>query len=453
MADPFTLGVASGEPLPDGVILWTRLAVNPLSPDPARPGGMAPRAVTVTWQLAEDERFATVVRQGTAQALPEWAHSVHVRVDGLRPGADYFYRFRSGADQSPVGRTRTADDPAATRPVRFAVASCQRYEHGFYTALRHLAGERPDVVFHVGDYIYESRQAAQFVRRIEQPDAATTLHAYRNRYARYKTDPDLRAAHAAAPWVSTWDDHEVLDNYAGRGDGSAAFLRRRAAAYQAYYEHQPLRVRPRDGELRMYRRRSYGTVADFMVLDARQYRGATTMLGAAQEAWLLARLRDSPVRWKVLVQPLFFARRFVPGPPPNLRADSWDGQPAERSRILAAGASGLVVLSGDVHNAWAGDLKADFLDPGSATVGAEFVASGITSRPPVTDSAAVLGANPHLRFFDGRRGYLSGVAGPEEFRIAFRAVDFVDRKGAPVGTAAEFVMDGNGLTFGNASSK
>lgn len=440
MANPFTLGVASGEPLPDGVILWTRLATDPTHPDPARPGGMAPRPVPVDWQLAEDEGFTRIVREGTHQALPAWAHSVHVRVDGLRPGADYFYRFRSGTHLSPAGRTRTADDPAAVRPVRFALANCQRYEHGFYTAYRHLADERPDVVLHVGDYIYEARQADVYVRPIEQRGAATTLHTYRNRYARYRTDPDLRAAHAAAPWVTTWDDHEVVNNYRGRGDGSAAFLRRRAAAYQAYYEHLPLRVRPRDGALRMYRRRTYGTVADFLVLDARQYRDAATMLGAAQEEWLTSRLRESPVTWKVLVQPLFFARRHVPGPAPNLRSDSWDGHQAERDRILATGAPGLVVLSGDVHNFWAGDLKADFLDPGSATVGAEFVASAITSRAGVTDSAAVLAANPHLRFFDGRRGYLSGVAAPQELRVAYRGVDYVDRRGAPVVTVAEFVI-------------
>ncbi|MFI7706266.1 alkaline phosphatase D family protein [Nonomuraea sp. NPDC049480] len=454
MANPFTLGVASGEPMPDGVVLWTRLAVDPLSADPARPGGMAQRAVEVRWQLAEDDRFTQGLRQGVVQAQPAWAHSVHVRVAGLKPGADYFYRFRAGDELSPAGRTRTSDDPAAARPVRFAIANCQRFEHGFYTAYRHLADERPDVVFHVGDYIYESRQAATVVRPLGPvPGEITKLHEYRLRHARYKTDADLQAAHAAAPWVTTWDDHEVADNYRGRGDGSAAFLRRRAAAYQAYYEHQPLRVRPRDGNLQMYRRRTYGLVADFMVLDARQHRDAGTMLGAAQEEWLMSRLLTSPVRWRVLVQPLFFARRFVPGPAPNLRPDSWDGHQAERARILAANAPGLVVFSGDVHNFWAGELKADFLDPASATVGVEFVGSSISSRPPQTDGPAVLAANPHLTFFDDRRGYMSCVASPEELRVAFRAVDFVDRKGSPVRTIAEFLTEGSGLTSENASSK
>ncbi|MBF8192505.1 alkaline phosphatase D family protein [Nonomuraea sp. K274] len=454
MADPFTLGVASGEPLPDGVMLWTRLAADPLSDDPRRPGGMAQRAVEVRWQLAEDDRFTRGVRQGTLQALPIWAHSVHVRVAGLAPGTDYFYRFMANGALSPVGRTRTADDPASTRPVRFAVANCQRYEHGFYTAYRHLAAERPDVVIHVGDYIYESGEAADPVRPLGPVSGqAIRLHEYRLRYARYRTDPDLRAAHAAAPWVPTWDDHEVADNYRGRGDGSQAFLRRRAAAYQAYYENQPLRVRPRNGNLQMYRRRTYGVVADFMVLDVRQYRTAGTMLGAGQEQWLLSRLRTSPVRWRVLVQPLFFARRFVPGPAPNLRTDSWDGHPGQRARILAANAPGLVVLSGDVHNAWAGELKADFLDPASATVGVEFVGSSISSRPPRTDGPAVLAANPHLTFFDDRRGYLSGVMSPEELRVAYRAVDFVDEEGSPVRTVAEFVTMGSGLTSENTSSK
>ncbi|MFI6498642.1 alkaline phosphatase D family protein [Nonomuraea typhae] len=424
MANPFTLGVASGEPLPDGVILWTRLT------------GVPNRPVEVRWQLAADERFTKIVRQGTARALPEWAHSVHVRVAGLQAGAEYFYRFRFGSQVSSAGRTRTAPGPDSAAPVRFALANCQRYEHGLYTAYRHLAAERPDVIFHVGDYVYESPQAADPVRRLDRTGEARTLADYRARYARYKADPDLQAAHAAAPWVPTWDDHEVADNYRGTGDGSAAFLRRRAAAYQAYYEHLPLRVRPEGGGLRMYRRRTYGLVADFMVLDVRQYRDARSMLGAEQEQWLLSRLSASPVRWKVLVQPLFFARRFVPGPPPNLRPDSWDGQPAERARILGA-APGLVVLSGDVHNHWACELKADFLDPHSPSIGAEFVCSAVSSRPPETDADAVLGANPHIRFFDAHRGYLSGTADPSGFRVSHKGLDASGAR-----TVAEFITDG-----------
>ncbi|MBG0828733.1 alkaline phosphatase D family protein [Planomonospora sp. ID67723] len=449
---PFTLGVASGEPLPDSVIIWTRLAPEPLGRDPRRPGGMPGLVVPVRWQVAEDEGFRRIVRQGTAQADRRWAHSVHVKVDGLRPGGDYFYRFSVGAPfaatTSPAGRTRTAPAAGAATPVRFAFVSCQRYEHGHFTALRHLADERPDVVLQLGDYIYEYGRPAdpgpgRYVRRLEAPEeACQTLQQYRNRYARYRTDPDLQAAHRAAPWIATWDDHEVRDNYRGAlpGDGSdpAVFRRRRAAAYQAYYEHLPLRVRPSASGLQMHRWRPYGRAADFLVLDVRQYRTAATMLGTAQEEWLLARLAGSAARWKVLVQPLFFSRRFVPGPPPNLRADAWDGYPEFRRRVTGAGVRGLVVIAGDVHNAWAGELRADFADPASAPAGVELVGSSVTSMPPATDSAAVLAANPHLRFFDGRRGYVVCTAGVEGFHAAYRAVDFVDRPGSPVRTAAGF---------------
>ncbi|MFI6812074.1 alkaline phosphatase D family protein [Nonomuraea sp. NPDC050328] len=430
MADPFTLGVASGEPLPDGLVLWTRLAPRPLQPG----GGLPARPVAVEWQVAEDSRFTKVVRSGRLQAQPAWAFSVHARVDGLRPGAEYFYRFRAGRDVSPTGRTRTAPDPASTAPVRFALASCQRYEHGLYQAYRHLAAERPDVVFFVGDYIYESRQAADPVRPLPDPGEAATLAAYRLRYTRYKLDKDLQAAHAAAPWVATWDDHEVADNYTG----APAFFARRTHAYRAFYENMPIRVKPDGHLLQMFRRRSYGRIADFMVLDSRQFRVPGDMLGKAQEAWLLDRLKVSTMRWKVLVQPLFFARRLVPGNPPSLRLDAWDGFQAQRARILATRPEGLVVLSGDVHNTWVGDLLADFLDPASAIVGSEFVASSVSSRPPVTDAPAVLAANPHLRFFDGRRGYLSGTASSTDFRISV--------KDAVTGAAiAEFVTEGRGV--------
>jgi alkaline phosphatase D len=452
---PFTLGVASGEPAPDGVMLWTRLAPDPLEPDPGLPGGMPAATVPVGWQVAEDAGFATIVKEGTARATRAWAHSVHVRVDGLRPGSDYHYRFTVGApfgsQVSPVGRTRTAPARDSAEPVRFAVASCQRYEHGYFTALGQLAADRPDVVFHLGDYIYENGRPAdpapgRYVRPLEPPAReCVTLHDYRNRYARYRTDPDLQAAHAAAPWVAAWDDHEVDENYAGTRPGNdgdpEAFLRRRTAAYQAYYEHMPLRVRPEGTGLRMHRWRPYGS-ADFLVLDSRQYRARGDMLGPEQESWLLHRLRASTARWKVLVQPLFFAERAFPGTSgPTYSADAWDGFRAQRERVLAAAAGRLVVLSGDVHNHWAGELD----DAAGRPVGVEFVGTAITSAPPGTDNAAILAANPHLRFFDGRRGYLSGTAGPDGFEVAYRVVDFVDRKGGRVSTAASFGVVGDRL--------
>jgi len=458
-SNPFTLGVASGEPLPDGVIIWTRLAPDPLSRAAGPAGGMPDRNVTVRWQVAEDERFTRVAAEGTAVASPAWAHSVHVRVAGLRPGTEYFYRFRAGAPFpdtiSPVGRTRTAPARDADTPVRFAFVSCQRYEHGYYTVYRHIAEQRPDLVVHLGDYIYEYGKPAKpapgrYVRKLEPPEAeCKTLAAYRNRYARIKSDPDLQAAHAAAPWVTIWDDHEVKNDYAGKlpGDGSdpAAFLRRRTAAYRAYYEHLPLRVRPSGDGLQLYRWRPYGRVADFLLLDSRQYRTKGSMLGAEQERWLLARLAESQARWRGLAEPLFFSRRVFPDG--RTSADAWDAFAAERARIVeavrASGTANLVVISGDVHNHWAAEVLTDFADPASPSVGVEFVSSSVTSAPPETDADAVLRRNPHIKFFDGRRGYVWCEADAEGFTAEYRAVDYVDRPGAPVRTVARFsVVDG-----------
>jgi alkaline phosphatase D len=451
---PFTLGVASGEPLPDGVILWTRLAPDPLHP--TRPGGMPNQVMPVKWQIAEDEAFARVVQSGTANAQPDWAHSVHVRVTGLHPATEYFYRFTvdSGGTShtSPVGRTLTAPAPTSTAAVRFGFVSCQRYEHGHFTALRHLADERPDVIVHLGDYIYEYGKPAKpgpgrYVRPLESEAECRTLGAYRNRYARYRMDPDLQAAHAAAPWVTIPDDHEVRDNYQGMlpGDGSSpvAFLKRRTAAFKAYYEHLPLRTRPVGANLQVYRWRPYGRVVDFLLVDGRQHREGRDMLGQTQEQWLLTRLKGATARWKVIAQAVFFAQRRFPLEPPS--TDAWDGFPDSRARVLADAPDGLVVLSGDVHNSWACDLRADWTDAGSRALGVEFVGSSVTSLPSAIDASATLALNSHIPFFDGRRGYVSCTATTDEFRADYRAVEFVDRPGAPVSTIASFQVRDNKL--------
>ncbi|WP_214106363.1 alkaline phosphatase D family protein [Acrocarpospora catenulata] len=437
---PFTLGVGSGEPYPDGVILWTRLAPEPVHP--TKPGGMPNRSVSVRWEVAEDAAFRTVLQAGTATAQPDWAHSVHVRVTGLRAGTEYFYRFTAEGHTSPVGRTKTAPDPLSEQPVRIGVISCQRYEHGYFTALKHLAAERPDVILHLGDYIYEYGKPAnpapgRYIRPLESTTECKTLGAYRDRYARYKTDKDLQAAHAAAPWLTLPDDHEVKDNYAGLlpGDGSSpsAFLKRRNAAFKAYYEHLPLRVKPVGNNSQFYRWRPYGKVADLMIVDARQYRDGRDMLGPTQEQWLTSRLRSSTARWKVIAQALFFAPRKFPLEPAS--SDAWDGFPQSRARVLAAVPGDLVVLSGDVHNAWAAELGN----------GVEFVTSSVTSHPPGTDGSAMLALNPHLKFFDGRRGYLLVTASMTEFTVDYRAVPYVDRTGAPVVTAGGFRVQDNKL--------
>jgi alkaline phosphatase D len=465
---PFRLGVASGDPSPGGVVLWTRLAPDPLDPDPATPGGMTPEAVPVRWEIAEDELFRTIVQQGDTVARPELAHSVHVEVSGLRPGHDYFYRFRAVGEISPVGRTRTAPNQTV-RTVKFGFVSCQMYEHGFFTAYRHLADEDLDVILHLGDYIYEYRPGVYPApggdARSHGLPTAMNLTSYRLRHAVYRTDPDLQAAHAAAPWIVTWDDHDVADNYLDPRGDPAAFLRRRAAAYQAYYEHMPLRgsSAPRGREMRVFRRLGYGDLLDLHVLDTRQYRnrpavpGGTmlasperddprrSILGDAQERWLTDGLSTSRARWQIIAQQVFFSQReFAPGD--MFQMDSWDGYPAARTRLLKTIAErrirNPVVLTGDVHSNWAAELKADFNDPDSATLGTELVGTSISSGGDGSDchkdTGTILEDNPHLKFFDNHRGYVRCTVTPENLQADFRVVPYVHRPGAPVHTRAAF---------------
>ena len=333
---PFTLGVASGNPLADSVVIWTRLAPAPLDPR----GGMPSVQVRVAWEVARDDQFRDIVRRGTAVATPVSAHAVHVEVPRLEPSTPYWYRFRTGTWESPVGRTRTA--PAAGSRVdelRFAFVSCQRWEQGYFTALRHLADEDLAVMFHLGDYIYEYATPDNAVRPIAGTETIG-LDEYRQRYAQYRTDPDLQAAHASAPLVVTWDDHEVDNDYAGTHAEDkaprAAFLRRRGAAYQAYYEHMPLRRhrRPTGPDMPLYRSLGYGDLASFHVLDTRQYRtpqpcGASraalceatndpraTILGPRQRTWLFSRLQGSTARWNVMAQQVLMTPIDVAAGPP-----------------------------------------------------------------------------------------------------------------------------------------
>ncbi|MFD5327615.1 alkaline phosphatase D family protein [Streptomyces sp. NPDC127092] len=486
-ADPFTLGVASGDPLPGSVLLWTRLA-----PRPYETGGGLPTGtrVDVAWELAKDERFTRGLRRGTATAHPEFNHTVHVEVEHLAPGTDYFYRFRAGSWTSPVGRTRTAPAPAARNTsVKLAAVSCQAYPDGYFTAHRHLAQEDLDVVFHLGDYIYEypvpSTAADRAYKAGTLPDVfnheTVTLDDYRLRYALYKSDPDLMAVHAAHPFVVTWDDHEAEDNYAAgipQNDQSPEeFLIRRAAAYRAYWENQPLRrpQRPQGPDMKLYRRLTFGRLAQFDILDTRQYRSdqvygdgwqlpgpliddpSRTLTGATQERWLVDGWRASRTRWNVLPQQVMFSeRRNLATAAYKLSMDAWDGYRASRRRVLdgaaAAGVENLLVLTGDVHVAFAMDIKDDFGDPSSRTVGTEIVTTSISSgrngadRP--ANHATLMQANPHMRFYNGRRGYAKVTLGLDSARVDFRTVSAVTTPGAPVTTAASFVTEaGNpGLT-------
>ncbi|MGW0855057.1 alkaline phosphatase D family protein [Streptomyces sp. NPDC002690] len=484
--NPFTLGVASGDPLPDSLLLWTRLAPRPYEAD----GGLPASRVQVGWELAHDERFRRVVRRGTATAHPEFAHSVRTEVRGLEPGRTFYYRFRAGGWTSGTGRTRTAPDPhTRNRAVRLAAVSCQAYHDGYFTAYRHLADEDVDAVFHLGDYLYEyavtaTGGARAYTDRV-LPDVfnreTLTLEDYRLRYALYKSDPDLRAAHAAHPFVVTWDDHETENNYADDTPENSVpaeeFLLRRAAAYRAYWENQPLRTpqRPTGPDMRLYRRLRFGRLAQFDILDTRQYRSdqaygdgwkvpgpesedpARTLTGATQERWLIDGWRASRATWNVLPQQVTFARRKdVPTAAYKLSMDSWDGYPASRQRVLdgaeSAGVDNLLVLTGDVHVAYGFDLKKDFDDPSSRTVGTEIVTSSITSGQNGSVKPAnwnnQMAANPHLKFYDGRRGYALVTLEDDHARADFRAVDAVTTPGAPVTTAGSFVTEaGNpGLT-------
>ncbi|MYV54575.1 alkaline phosphatase D family protein [Streptomyces sp. SID3212] len=485
-ADPFTLGVASGDPRPDGVLLWTRLAPDPYVPD----SGLPSERVAVGWEVAADAGFARIVARGEATAHPEFHHSVHVDVRGLDPDRVYWFRFRSGRWISPAGRTRTAPAPGASvSRLRFAAVSCQAYHDGYFTAFRHLAEEDLDVVFHLGDYLYEyavssvggARDYTDRTLPAVFNRETVTLDDYRLRYALFKSDPDLMAAHAAHPFVVTWDDHETENNYAGdipeNSVSPEEFLLRRAAAYRAYWENMPLGPlqAPSGPDMRLYRRLQYGRLAQFDVLDTRQYRSdqaygdgwqvpgpksedpSRTLTGETQERWLLDGWKSSTATWNVVPQQITFARRRTsPTAGHKLSMDSWDGYPASRQRLMdgaeAAGLANLMVLSGDVHTGHAYDIKKDWDDPDSRTLGTEIVATSVTSGKDGQDRPAdwdtFMAANPHMKFYSGRRGYVNVELGLTRARADFRTVDVVTSPGSPVRTAASFVTEAGdpGLT-------
>ncbi len=478
----FTLGVASGDPRPDSVVLWTRLA-----PDPLHGGGMPDRPVAVTVEVASEPSMRRIVRRGVRFALPELAHSLHVNLTGLRPGREYFYRFRVGGEESAIGRALTAPGRgAAAGELRFAFVSCQDWQNGYYTAYDALGREDLDLVVHLGDYIYEygpeaKVRAASPASRVHDGPEVGSLESYRNRHAQYRTDPALQAAHALCPWIVTWDDHELENNYAGLireddlppGDPVA----RRAAAYQAYYEHMPLRdpALPTGPDARIYRRLAWGDLARFNVLDTRQYRTdqpcgdglkncaerfdpAATMTGPEQEAWLVRGLRRSPAAWNVVAQQTMFAQ-FDFNPLPGhadvagvFNVDQWDGYVAQRTRLTEAMAaedvSNPVIITGDIHSSWVHDVRLSYDDLASPTVATELVGTSISSDFPAEFLAPVQAAlpdNPHTKFFDGiSRGYVRCTLTPELWSADFRAVATIDQPTSPVSTLARFVIE-NGV--------
>ena len=461
---PFTLGVASGEPVADGFVIWTRLAPSPLNADGL--GGMSSASVAVEWQVAADRRFTQIARSGTATATQSWAHSVHVEVSGLQPGREYFYRFRAAGHISPVGRGVTAPAVGTSPSLTMLFASCSHYEEGYFTAYRRMAEENPHLILHLGDYIYEGAATTTKVRKFVPGVEISGLADYRVRHAQYKTDVDLQAAHAAAPWLVVWDDHEVENNYANlvRANTSPAgdFKVRRAAAYKAYYEHMPLRSAqaPVAENMQLYRRVRWGSLATFHMLDTRQYRddqacgdgtkvcpeadaATRTLLGGTQEAWLLDGMRQKLGTWDFLGQQVFFAQKLASADGAK-SMDSWDGYSANRGRLQrgwdAAGLRNTVVLTGDVHRSWAANLMNDYATQ-DRIVGTELVTTSITSGGDgnATDTG-LSNLNPHVKFYKNLRGYVRTVTTPTRMNVDFRFLDRVTTRDYPVRTLQSYVV-------------
>lgn len=460
--NPFTLGVASGDPTGDGVVLWTRLAPEPQAADGL--GGMPPYQVQVVWQVAADPDFRTVVKAGTETAAPELAHSVHAEVVGLNPSSDYWFRFRVGSEESTVGHTRTAPAPGSDPgKITFGLASCQSWAGGRYAAYRTMAQEDLDLVVHVGDYTYEGRNHE-------------TLADFRNNHAKYKSSPDLQAAHARFPFVVTFDDHEVENNWAAgisQPDNEASnepqrFLQLRANAFQAYYEHLPLRrpQRPTGPDMVLYRGLDYGSLAKFHVLDTRQYRSdqltenfpggpqhpdvydpSRTLMGDAQEQWLFNGLSSSTARWNVIAQQTMMAQYdYDPTETLSVNHDQWDGYVVSRNRLTnfinQQNPANPVILSGDWHAAFVNDVLLDHSDPASKVVTTEFVGTSISSgcgwAQAIKDG---LPANPHTRYINpDKRGWTRCTVTAEEFRSDYLVVPSAADTTSPAVVDASFAV-------------
>ena len=472
--DPFKLGVASGDPTSSGVTLWTRLAPRPLELD----GGMSDARPVVFWELAADPQFTKLVKRGKVTATPELGHSVHIDVDGLRPDWWYYYRFMTGDAVSPVGRTRTTPDGSSERPLKFAFASCQHYEQGLFTAYAHMAEEQLDLVTHLGDYIYEygPGTATTNVRK-HVGEEIRSIGDYRRRYAQYKSDAFLQAAHARCPWSVIWDDHEVHNNYSSFDTDSLAGSQesqrdRRAAAYQAWWENQPVRISPTKSwaDLQIYRTMNWGRIARFWALDERQYRWdqacgdgnkvipcgdyadpKRVMLGEAQTKWLEKGLSSSQTRWQVLSNQVTLS-------PPDVRAkegervdmDKWSGYPTEQDRVLAAVAkhapARTIVLTGDIHNSWVYDVRRGFDTADRPVIATEFIGTSISSGGDGADNIArltpeYLAARPSLKWANNRRGYVVCSVTSNEWRAEYRTLPYVRSAGAPLDTPAKWRVE------------
>lgn len=466
--DPFTLGVASGDPDQESVVIWTRLAPDPVAEDGQ--GGMPDGPVDVVWEVAADDSFTRLRAAGLATTQPDDAHAVHVLVDGLEPGERISYRFRCGDWTSPVGTT-TAMPDGEPDTFRLAVANCQMYEAGHWAAYRHMAEEQPDLVVHLGDYIYEF-PLQMLEGRSPLPDRVLeTLADYRIRYGCYKREPELRDAHAAAPFVVTWDDHEVANNYAGDtlplDDDTDAARTLKTNAYRAWWEHTPTRLpRPDGPDYDIYRSIDGGSLFRLHLLDQRQYadeppcrtgdalqamldNGACDerfdeldKLGAEQEGWLAESLGRGGVRWNLLGNPMVLAGVDVGTDEPSFYLDTWDGYVPARQRLieLLAGSDNPVVLTGDYHAGMTLEVREQPYED-SAVVAPEFMAPPISST---LFSASATERTPQLLEQIDAHGYLTIDIAPAELRVAFRCLDDVTDRDSAVETRSTWIVaDGN----------
>jgi alkaline phosphatase D len=480
--DPFLLGVASGAPAVDGMVLWTRLMAAPLGdPLPSVP-------IEVKWELSVDPLFKKIIRTGTEYAHPDFAHSVHAEIGGLAQQArhqtplQYWYRFIVGGVTSPVGRTRVLPHLNSRQKFTLALASCQNYEHGYFSAYRHMAQEDLDCVLFVGDYIYEYGMTPNRTRQHNSP-TVQTLDEYRARYALYKSDPDLQLAHAAFPWIVTWDDHEVENDYAndraasGRGEH---FMAKRAAAYRAYWEHMPLRKAqlPIGAEAKIYSRYAWGQTANLHVLDARQYRDyqvctpsdqggsrsildkncperlstSSSLLGDQQEAWLNSGIRNSQAGFEIIGQQSIMGQMRMPASrsaevttAEAFWNDSWDGYPLARKRMLDIWAKkkNVISLGGDVHATYINHLVNDFDDPYSPALATEIVGTSITSPSwPQAATERIMSHNSHMKFGKSdQRGYTILVLEKNQATATLRVIDNARVQESKLSTAGRFVIE------------
>lgn len=467
--DPFTLGVASGDPTERSVMLWTRLAPAPLAAD----GGVGQGAVPVRWELSPDADMRQVTRQGEALAVPQLAHSVHVDIGGLEPGREYWYRFLVATHASETGRTKTLP-PADSQPesIRFATASCQNYTHGYFVAYDHMLADNPDFVIHLGDYIYDTSFGQTFRKHDSEREPAT-LADFRRRHALYKTDKHLKRAHARLPFFSTIDNHDAIKYLDPAG------LAKRAAAYQAWYEHMPTRGYNGPGNVRFHLRRDIrlGNLARISLLDTRQFRDKPvpcrdddnptygygnyrvrckamfdeerSMLGMAQERWLKENMINNGSAWNVIASTGPFSPfRFYMDEKIFNYIGSWDAYPANRKRIVdivsQVKAGRTVILSGDLHSFWAID-GAQSTEAADRIPAVEFVTSSISAgwpgpmAKPVTDNLA---RNPQVKFYDPhQRGYLLHELTASEWQTTARAVDDVKNARSGAFDLARFAVE------------